>query len=840
MPVLDEAVLGDGRRLAAVERARRVLPALPMPLDAIAGLAARLLRAPVGVITLVGQRDEHFAGVHGLPPRLAVGRQASLAYSVCKYMVSEDAPVCSADMSAENDPKLREHPLLTEFGVRAFLGVPLRDADDQPVGSLSVLDHAARQWSDEDLSTLVEIAHLLDPVPVTAEQPASAMTAALDPTALVESMREAFVAVDPHGVVVEFNRAAQELLGWPADQVRGRPLGDTVLPDYEGRPIGEALGRLFAAPAARGVPRRVSLRHRDGYRLAAQMLLSVVRGTAGALACAFITDLSQQAAAESDAERQRRFLAALLDSLDVGVAAVDADGQPLVANRALRRVHGIGDDWDAATVTRAFADSVCDLDGTPLPLPRMPLLRALRGERVRDADVLVRVPGARDRVFVAHAQPITAGDRQLGAVVALHDVTAVRRAEGFRACEQQVRQVLSAAATVGDAAAAVLREVAQALGWPHAELWLIDPLTDTLQQSGHWSTTAGQCGDLHADPAAKGAGIIGTVWATGRSLWVPDITDITDTTDPGTADYLAQAQACARMGLHTVLSVPIRDGDTLLGVLACYCGTREDDRDLLTVLVSGVAAQFGMFVALRRAADLAEQLARTRNDFLTLVGHELRTPLTSITSYASLLADDTSIAADEARQMLHAIARNAGRLRAVVDDLLDLSGLEAGHLQLTVTEHDLAGIVAAAVTAAEPVAAAAGVRLHTKIPKRLAMHGDPARLRQVVDNLLSNAITYSPNGGDVRIRLTAHPDLAELRITDTGIGIPAGEHHRLFDRFTRASNVAHHGYPGAGLGLALVHTITNLHHGHISFDTSHQPGTSLLLRLPRHHPTPQR
>ena len=838
MPVLNEAVLGDGRRLAAVERARRVVPAAPMPLDAIAGLAARLLHAPVGVITFVGQHDEHFAGVHGLPSGLAHGRQAPLAYSVCKYMVSEDAPVCSPDMAADDDSKLREHPLLTEFGVRAFLGVPLRDADDQPIGSLSVLDHTARQWSDEDLSTLVEIAHLLDPIPVTAEQPTGAMTAALDPAELVDSMREAFVAVDRHGTVVEFNRAAQELLGWPLEQVRGRALGDTVLPDYEGRPIGEALGRLFAAPAARGVPRRVSLRHRDGSRLPVQMLLSVIRGAAGALACAFITDLSQQAAAESDAQRQHRFLAALLDSLDVGVAAVDADGRPLVVNRALRRVHGIGDDWDTATVTRAITESVCDLDGSPLPLSRTPLLRALRGEQIRDADVLVSRPGARDRIFVAHAQPITTGDRRrLGAVVALHEVTAVRRAEGFRACEQQVRQVLSAAATVGDAAAAVLREVAQALGWPHAELWLIDPLTDTLQQSGHWSTTAGQCGDLHADPAVKGTGIIGAVWATGRSVWVPDISD---TTDPATVHYLAQAQACARMGLHTALAVPIRDGDTLLGVLVCYSGTREDDRDLLTVLVSGVAAQFGLFVALRRTADLAEQLARTRNDFLTLVGHELRTPLTSITSYAGLLAEDPTIAADEARHMLQVIARNASRLRTVVDDLLDLSGLEAGHLRLAVTEYDLAGVVAAAVVAAEPAAAAAGVRLHTKIPKRLTMHGDPVRLRQAVDNLLSNAITYSPHGGDVRIRLTAHPDLIELRITDTGIGIPAGEHHRLFDRFARAGNVAHQGYPGAGLGLALVHTIATLHHGDISFDTRHQPGASVLLRLPRQHPKPQR
>jgi PAS domain S-box-containing protein len=831
VPVLDEAVLGDRRRLAAMDRARRATPALPMPLDAIAGLAARLLGAPMAVITFVGHRSEHFAGVHHLPSDLAAGGQAPLAYSVCKYMISEDAPVCSPDMAVDDDVKLREHLLHTEYGVRAFIGVPLRDGDDQPVGSLTVLDTAVHQWSDANLSTLVEIAHLLDPLPGTCEQFGSAAVAALDPAALVDSVQEGFIAVDPRGVVVGFNRAAQELLGWTEQQVCGRHLDDTVLPGYDGRPIDEALGRLFTAPTARRVPRRVSVRHRDGHRIPASMELSVVHGAAGALACAFFTDLSQQAAAESDAERQRRFLAALLDNLDVGVAAIDTGNNPLVVNRALRRVHGIADDWNATEVQQAFLGAVCDLDGTPLPLERMPLLRALDGEHVRDVDVLLKSADHRERIFVAHAQPImTADGRRLGAVTALHDVTVLRRAERFRACEQQIQQILTAAATVGDAAAAVLRAVAGALGWPHAELWLIDPLTDTLQQAGHWSARAGQCDDLHPRPVDKGAGILGTVWATGQPLGVPDIADTAQLAgDPS----VAQAQACARLGLHAALAVPIRDGNTLLGVLTCYAGTREDDQDLLTVLLSGVAAKFGMFVTQRRAADLAEQLARTRNDFLTLVGHELRTPLASILSYAGLLAEDTDTPANEARQMIQAIERNAHLLRGVVDDLLELAGLQAGHLPLTITELDLTGIVATAAAAAAPAAADTRVRLHTKLPKRLLVHGDATRLRQAVDNLLSNAITYSPHGGDIHIRLTADDTTAELRITDTGIGIPSGEHHRLADRFYRASNVAHHGFPGAGLGLTLVHAIAALHHGSITFDTEHQPGTSVLLRLAR-------
>ncbi|WP_170047283.1 ATP-binding protein [Couchioplanes caeruleus] len=832
---------------AELGRIRLADPDVDTLLVKITQLAKRSIAGASEVsITLLQGDQAHTAAVTGELARKLDERQYESGHGPCLDASVGTTILSVPDIASEDRwPDWTATARQAGVGSSLSIGLPMRE---EAACGLNIYATEAHAFDDDAITLAQTFAGFAavglanahpHQTPATPTGHPRAATAALNSAALVESMKEAFVAVDPDGVVVEFNRAAHDLLGWPAEEVLGRHLADTVLPDYDGEPIGKALNRLFAAGARpRSVPRRVSLRHRDGRRLPAQMVLSVIRGAAGALACVFVTDLSQQTAAENDAERQRRFLATLLDNLDVGVVALGPDGTPLVVNRALRRVHGIGEDWSAAEVTQAVAESVCDLDGTPLPLSQTPLLRALRGEHVRAADVLVRMPGVPDRIFVSHAQPITTSEgTRLGAVAALHDVTAIRRAEGFRDCEQQVWQVLAAAATVGDAAPATLRAVSETLGWPHGELWLVDPLTDTLQMTGHWSTAEGQCGDLHLDPVTRGVGVIGTVWATGQPLWVPDITD---TADSATEQSLVQAQTCAHTRLHTFLAVPIRDGDAVLGVLAYYCGTREQDQDLLTVLLSGVAAQFGMFVALRRSADLAEQLLRTRNDFLTLVGHELRTPLTSITSYATMLADDPTIGADEARHMLHVIARNAGSLRTIVDDLLDLSGLEAGHLQLAVTEHDLVDIVASAVAAAEPAAAANGVRLHTKLPKRLSLHGDPARLRQAVDNLLSNAITYSPHGGDVRIRLTARPEMAELRITDSGIGIPAGEHHHLFDRFYRASNVAHQGFPGAGLGLALVHAITALHRGDISFDIKHhQPGASVRLRLPRRSRTPQ-
>lgn len=825
MPTLDEAVLGDPVRLAAVDRARRVAVTLPLPLNAIARLSARLLRAPMAVVTFVGQAQEHFAGAHGLPDELAAHRQAPIAYSLCKYVVSVDSPFGCPDMHDEADAELRNHPAAIEYGVRSFLGVPLRDGDHQPVGAISVFDTVARQWTDEEFTALAETAELVGPIPVdTAPTPAT-----LDSSLLLDSVQEAFIAVDVEGRVVGWNRAAEDLLGFTAGEAYGRPLAETALPEYDGQPIRASLAGLFEDPAITAAPRDVVARHRDGHPVPARVSLSVVRGRDGALACAFLSDLRDLTAAQDNAERQRGFLAALLENLAVGVAACDAEGRLVLVNRTLRQVHGLPETGELSPAQLAAAlAGLHHPDGTAMRPLEVPLRRSWAGEHVRDADLVIYPPDGRRRTFATNSQPIRGDDgRTLGAVATLHEVTAVRRAEQFRACQLQVRETLAGAASVAGAAPLVLRSVATTLDWPHAELWLIDPVTDSLRSAGHWTAPGRQLDDLMGNTVVKGTGITGTVWATGQPLWVPDITD---TTHLVTEDSLARARACLQHGLRTVLAVPVRDGDTMLGVLTCFAGTPEYHEDLLTVLLTGVAAQIGQFVALRRAEDLTRQLMRSRDDFITLVGHEMRTPLTSIAAYAAMLGDDPGSLGDETRLMVQAIERNTATLRDIIDNLLELAALESGHAQLVGRPLDLVEVVAGAVPTAVP--ADSGVRIWVEAPAQLTMSGDEHRLRQVVDHLLSNAVRYSPAGGDVRVVLREVAGAVELAVTDPGIGVPADEHDQLFQRFFRASNVRHQGIAGTGLGLSLVRAIVELHGGTVTLADHRPTGTTVLVRLP--------
>ncbi|MFI7603267.1 ATP-binding protein [Actinoplanes sp. NPDC049681] len=655
--------------------------------------------------------------------------------------------------------------------------------------------------------------------------------AGLDSVSLIESIPQAVVVVDPQGTVVGFNSAAEELLGFTRGEVCGRLLDHCLEPYYDNGPVGDALGRLFAAAPVRPVRRQMSLRHRDGRRLSTELALSVVPGVAGPLACVFITDLTHHEAAEERADDSAGFLAALLDSLSVGVLACDADGELVVMNRAMRGFHGLPEDGEVPAV---LSRTVYDTDHRLLADEETPLARACAGEFVRDTDIIIEVPGHRERMFTVTGQPIVGRDgARRGAVVVSHEVTARRRVEGFRACHLEVERALTSAPSVPEATPRVLQAVVSTLGWSAAELFLVEETTGELRSVGHWNASPDEPEDFFGHTPVKGEGVTGRVWETGRPGWIPEIAEAVNLR---TEFERNRVEICLRHGIHCVLAVPVSDGSSLLGVLTCYAGAAEDDKDLLTVLLDGIAAQIGIFVALRRAEELGRQLARAQDDFISLVGHELRTPLTAITANVHLLAEDLEPDGADTRPLLESVARNAGELQKIVTTLLDLAGLDSGHLPLTVATVDLARIVADAVAATARRAAEHRIRLHTpESPDAVLVEGDAERLRQVLDDLLSNAVIYSPDGGDVDVSLETDGQIAELRITDDGIGTPTEEREHVFDRFYRASNVRHHGTHGHGLGLSLASTIVQLHGGTLRL-TDHQPrGTTVVVRLPHDH-----
>jgi PAS domain S-box-containing protein len=227
----------------------------------------------------------------------------------------------------------------------------------------------------------------------------------------------------------------------------------------------------------------------------------------------------------------------------------------------------------------------------------------------------------------------------------------------------------------------------------------------------------------------------------------------------------------------------------------------------------------------------AEQL---KDEFVALVSHELRTPLSSIIGYLEVLSDDsTGPLTARQRQFLDVVDRNARRQLRLVSDLLFLSQVDAGRVRLHLEYVDVAELAKAAIEAAQPRAMTGGVTLQLEADDATMLRGDPDRLGQVIDNLLTNAIKFTPADGVVDLRVTGNTDTVAIEVSDTGVGIPAAEQGQLFTRFFRASTATSRAIPGIGLGLTIVKAIVEAHRGTGSLASAEGNGTTFRIYLPR-------
>jgi signal transduction histidine kinase len=224
------------------------------------------------------------------------------------------------------------------------------------------------------------------------------------------------------------------------------------------------------------------------------------------------------------------------------------------------------------------------------------------------------------------------------------------------------------------------------------------------------------------------------------------------------------------------------------------------------------------------------ELDRLKDEFVSLVSHELRTPLTSIRGYVELmLAEELE---DHQRRFLGIVDRNSERLLDLVSDLLFLAQIEAGKLAIELGSLDLKKVVEECVEAAAPVAESKGIELDAELQGLPKIEGDRARLHQVLDNLLSNALKFTPSGGRVDVRLRRTGDMAVVEVADSGLGIPEDEQGRLFERFFRSSSATENAIPGTGLGLTITKAIVERHSGRIEIESADGAGTTVRIHLP--------
>jgi signal transduction histidine kinase len=287
---------------------------------------------------------------------------------------------------------------------------------------------------------------------------------------------------------------------------------------------------------------------------------------------------------------------------------------------------------------------------------------------------------------------------------------------------------------------------------------------------------------------------------------------------------------------------PFGVGSDVLGIIVANRMSRRRPWSRAEVdAIESIAADLGrglhharLYEAENRLVGELRAVDRAKSDFLATVSHELRTPLTSIAGYVEMLrAPDAEPLTSTQASMLETVERNTARLRHLIEDVLTLSKIESGAFKTSLKPVDLADVVAPAVAALRPAAAAKGLDLVASgTSRRVVVSGDPGQLDRVLMNLLSNAVKFTPPGGRVTVGAGADGAVAVLTVADTGIGIPTGDQKELFTRFFRASNAVDLSIPGTGLGLAIVRTIVDNHGGELALRSREGQGTKVSVRIP--------
>lgn len=640
---------------------------------------------------------------------------------------------------------------------------------------------------------------------------------------------EPIAIISPEGLYLEQNAAHAQLLGYADDELVNQTpalhLGAEVFAHVARQlaETGEYHGEVISTT-------------KTGEHKHVELSAFAVRDATGQTLryVGIKRDITERKYAQQELERSQAELADFFDNAAIGLHWVGYDGTVLRVNQAELDMLGYArEEYVGHQIGEFHADQ---------KVIEEILTRLKSGEVLQKYDARMR---CRDG-SIKHVRIDSNAYRENGKFIHTRcftrDITERKRAESRLALQYSVTSILAQSLDLLDSARVILQTFCNNLDWEVGVLWQVDHAEGVVCSVELCHATSVSTPEFDRvtrnTTFKKGVGLPGRIWESGKPFWIDNV--ITDPNFP-------RAPIALREGLRGAFGFPILLGNEVWGLMEFFSQEiREPDEELLR-LTAGIGGQIGQFTQRKRAeedrAELlkreqaaraeAEQANRLKDEFLATLSHELRTPLNAVIGWSRMLSSGR-LDRENSKHALEVIERNAWAQKQIIEDILDVSRVITGKLQLNLSPVDLVSVVDAALDAVRPAMEAKEIRIETIIDASLRMiSGDPDRLQQVIWNVLSNAAKFTPKGGSVEISVSQTTTHVVIQVKDSGPGIEPTFLPHVFERFRQADGSTTRTHGGLGLGLAIVRHLVELHGGTIGVENrTDTNGAIFTVRLP--------